>query len=612
MKSLLKILADNGDISPLSYFFARFIAEHSGTDIDSLLAYSTALVSQNNANGDVCVELDQYVDRPLFSSDRLVPDDLPHGIELAQWRQSLLATACVGEVGDVAPLILDDKRLYLNRYWRYETSIAELITSRLTPLSDIDPDELSLHLARLFPHRKHQQTLNDQELAVALAAIRRFVVISGGPGTGKTTTVIKILALLLSQQPAMRIKLAAPTGKAAARMMESIQVRKNDSHIDPAIRDLIPQQASTIHRLLGYSNHRFHHSASNPLALDCLVIDEASMLDLTLVYRLLDALPAKARVILLGDRDQLASVAAGNVLGDITGHGRKIGYSESLRDALATILQRPLEDIPQVESSEAISDSVALLRQSYRFSRDSDIGQLANMINAGDGVGAVELIEQSNSGLSLQVPSTNSIQASTLDSILESFRAVINSDSVSQAMDIFDRTRVLCAIHSGPFGVDEINRLITDRIRPSHLSNSIDDYYGKPILITANDYELNLFNGDTGLLWRDKDGILRACFRGEDRDIRTLPIYSLPEHVTAWAMTVHKSQGSEFESVVLILPDDENSNAISRELLYTGVTRARRDLCIHSTARVLIAACEKLTRRSSGLAKKLGWEQPPA
>jgi len=614
MNSILKSLVDNADISPLSYFFARFIAEHSAKGPDSLVAYSAALVSQNNANGDVCVELDQYTGRSLFSSDRISADDMPHGLELQQWRQSLLENACVGSAGDEAPLILEDDRLYLNRYWRYESSLAELITSRLQPLSDIDPNKLSQQLSLLFPHRDQQKTLNEQALAVALAASRRFVVISGGPGTGKTTTVIKILALLLSQQPDLRIKLAAPTGKAAARMIESIQTRKNDSAIDPTIRDLIPQQASTIHRLLGYANNRFLHSANNPLALDCLVIDEASMLDLTLIYQLLAALPAKARVIMLGDRDQLASVAAGNVLGDITGHGRTIGYSDSLRQALGLILDCSEDNIQLAESPLPISDSVALLTQSYRFSRDSDIGRLANLINAGNGAEAIELLKQSNSDLSLHSPGTDSIQPSTLDWIVESYRKVIKSQSVSQALDAFDRTRVLCAIHSGPFGVDEINRIVSTRIgsdpfHPNRQFAPADDYHGKPILITANDYELNLFNGDTGLLWRDNDAVLLAYFRGEGQSIRELPVHSLPEHITAWAMTVHKSQGSEFESVVLVLPDDVESKAVSRELLYTGVTRARRNLVIYSSEKVLIAACERLTQRSSGLAKKLGWQQ---
>jgi exodeoxyribonuclease V alpha subunit len=608
MNSTLKKLADNGDISPLSYYFAGFITEHSAVDADSLLAYSAALVSQTNQNGDVCVELDAYLDKPLFSSDKIAESDMPLGIEPDKWKQSLLASNCVGTAGEESPLIFEDDRLYLYRYWHYESRVSALITSRLQPIPDVDTKKLSQQLAPLFPDHDKQLSSNSQALCVALAAMRRFVVISGGPGTGKTTTVIKILALLLAQQPAMRIKLAAPTGKAAARMIESIAARKNDAIIDPAIRDSIPQQASTIHRLLGYNNHRFRHSANNPLAIDCLVIDEASMLDLNLIYRLLDALPTLARIILLGDRDQLASVAAGNVLGDITGHGRDIGYSQPLRQSLASVLDCPIAEIPQHGGAGPISDSIALLTQSYRFSRGSDIGRLAELVNQGKGEAAVVLLKQSTAGLGLHVQSESTIRPSTLDWVFESFDAVIKSKTISLALDEFNRTRILCAIHSGPFGVDEVNRLITNRIQPNR---NFEDYHGKPILITRNDYELNLFNGDTGLLWRGEDGDLRACFHGEDGGIRELPIYSLPDHVTAWAMTVHKSQGSEFETVLLILPDDAESNAVSRELLYTAITRTRRNLLIHSTEKVLTEACEKLTKRSSGLAKKLGWGDLP-
>jgi exodeoxyribonuclease V alpha subunit len=369
----------------------------------------------------------------------------------------------------------------------------------------------------------------------------------------------------------------------------------------------MPQQASTIHRLLGYGNHRFHHSSQNPLVVDCLVIDEASMLDLTLAYRLFDALPAQARVILLGDRDQLASVAAGNVLGDITGHGQAIGYSDLLVDHLASLLDKPADKIPRAINPMPISDSVALLTQSYRFSEDSGIGQLAGLINRGQSRAAIDLLQSPDSLVSLHSPTGNSLQADVLEWILSLYRPVLDSADVNQAMDRFDRTRVLCAIHSGPFGVDEMNRLISLRLQGPR-ATAAEDYPGKPILITANDYELDLFNGDTGLLWPDQTGILRACFRGADASVRELPIYSLPEYVSAWAMTVHKSQGSEFESVLLVLPNDENSNAVSRELLYTGVTRAREQLRIHSPVEVLVRACENLTLRGSGLARKLGWK----
>ncbi|MFV2031211.1 MAG: AAA family ATPase, partial [Gammaproteobacteria bacterium] len=337
MKSLLETLAKQGDISGLSYGFARFIAEQSACEIDSLPACSAALASETSQRGDVCVELEQYIGQPLFHSERLAAEALPAPEDLQLWQQSLLGNPCVGEPGEETPLVLDNQRLYLNRYWHYENRVAEMIQARLRASPDVDPG-LAQQIDLLFAADAELLPLNEQKLAVALAASRQFVVISGGPGTGKTSTVIKLLAILLGQQSDMRIKLAAPTGKAAARMMESIQLRIGDHSLGAKIRESIPQQASTIHRLLGYRRQRFQYCNSNPLALDCLVIDEASMIDLTLMYHLLDALPEHARVILLGDRDQLASVAAGNVLGDITGHGRSIGYSQSQAEQLSSLI----------------------------------------------------------------------------------------------------------------------------------------------------------------------------------------------------------------------------------------------------------------------------------
>ncbi len=606
MKSLLETLARQGDISGLSYGFARFIAEQSNCDVDSLLALSAALVSESNQRGDVCVELEQYTDQPLFCTERVSVETLPTGGELQQWQQSLLRSPCVGVAGEENPLILDNRRLYLNRYWYYENQVAEMITMRLQASPSFD-SSLSQQLEILFPDFGKQATVDEQKLAVALAASRRFVVISGGPGTGKTSTVIKILAILLGQQDDMRIRLAAPTGKAAARMMESIQHRINDHSLEPEIKKLMPQQASTIHRLLGYRNQRFQYCSSNPLALDCLVIDEASMIDLPLMYHLLDALPGQARIILLGDRDQLASVAAGNVLGDITGHGRSIGYSQSQATRLAALIDTPAQGIPVSTQACAIADSLALLTRSYRFNSDSGIGQLASLINQGLGDEAIEQLQAPDSQLTWYVPDSDHLQPKALDWLLDAYQAVVSSDDVALALGAFERFRVLCAVHSGPFGVEELNRQIESCMRSRHWIDAGDNFRGRPILITANDYELELFNGDTGILWPDERGNLRACFRSADQGIRQLSIFGLPEYVTAWAMTVHKAQGSEFDSALLVLPTLTVSNALSRELLYTGVTRARTHLRLHASSEVLLKAIDSLTQRHSGLAYKLGW-----
>lgn len=606
MTSILKNLLGQSAIFPLSYYFARFIAEQSQENIDSLTALSAALVSEANQQGHVCIELEHMQGKPLFDCERLSGSDQLTGIDVDQWCQNLLENTCVGLAGETTPLVLEDNRLYLYRYWFYETQVSEAIKSRLKTIDKLDYETLSKQLDQLYP-KTAGQPLNEQKLAVALSVIRRFAVISGGPGTGKTTTVINILAVLLSQSADTRIALAAPTGKAAARMMDSIRSGLNHSLIDDNIRELIPTEASTIHRLLGFRPTGFRYSQQHLLPVDCVVIDEASMVDLTLMYRLLDALPSHARIILLGDRDQLAAVAAGNVLGDITGRGRAIQYSTGLAGKLGDILSEPLTDIQTSENPIAVADSIALLKQSYRFSNESGIGKLAAMVNQGDETRVIKLLDSSSAQIDWFSNPVVRPEQSTLDHILAYYQAVISSDDIETAFNAFECSRVLCAVHSGPFGDKEMNHRIEATMRLKHWINGEVNFHGRPVLILSNDYELDLFNGDIGLIWLDKDGLLQAFFRDTRQGLRHFPINSLPEYESAWAMTVHKSQGSEFDSVVLILPPDSPPEAVSRELLYTGVTRAKQKLSIHATATTLETACRTTRQRYSGLASKLGW-----
>ena len=604
MKSILKTLAQQGDISYLSYYFAEFIAEQAAQPMDSLLAYSAALVSEANQQGDVCIMLDRFETGLLFNSERLLTADLPVAPDVESWCDLLLKFDCVGLPGEIAPLILEDRRLYLHRYWYYESKLAEYITTRLRDTPDIDAIKLRKDLHNLYPIMPDQR-LNQQKLAIALAAKRRFAVISGGPGTGKTTTVINILSVLLAQQPDLRIRLAAPTGKAAARMIESIRRSIEFSNLDEDLLKLIPAQAGTVHRLLGYRQGSFRYSRQHRLPVDYVVIDEASMVDLTLMYRLFDALPAQAGVILLGDRDQLASVAAGNVLGDITGRGQVIEYSQQQYDSLSSILEQPLLEQPGTGSP--ISDSVALLTQSYRFDSQSGIAQLAELINRGNGEEAMSLLLAPDNKLTWHENTNDQPEKTTYQTILSSYQAVVTSDSVGKAFDAFERSRVLCAVHSGDFGVEAINDRITRSMRTLQWIGLEENFCGKPILISSNDYELGLFNGDIGLLWHDENKNLRAYFHDADQGLRSLPVTSLPGHEPAWAMTVHKSQGSEFDSIILILPGESHRQALSRELLYTAVTRARQKLYIDASRSALDISCNVRSQRHSGLAGKLGW-----
>ncbi len=600
MKAILHNLARLGSISYLSYYFAEFIAKQSAEEIDSIVALSAALVSEANQKGNVCVIFDDYHEQPLFQCEHLKSGELPQVENVAQWRDTLLNSCCVGLPGELAPLIVEGNRLYLHRYWFYETQVAENIRQRLLSPVIFNGKALGQQINRLYTE------LNDQKRAVAIAASNRFVVVSGGPGTGKTTTIINILAVLLSQDKGARIALAAPTGKAAARMIDSIQAGIENSRISPDIRELIPSQASTIHRLLGYQQQGFRYSQQHRLPLDCVVIDEASMVDLTLMYRLLDALPPLARVILLGDRDQLASVAAGNVLGDITGNRATVHYSVEQNHRLQTILGEVVEANPT--NAAGIADAIALLTTSYRFTGATGISQLAAFVNQGLADAVQDCLLSDDRQLNWFSGHEKAPDSDLLETMLQDYKSVLTSDNLSSAFEAFERSRVLCAVHSGAFGIDEINQRITDTMLTRGWIDNIINFRGKPLLVTRNDYEFNLFNGDIGLLWPDDNGQLVAWFRANNQGFRRLPITSLPEHLCAWAMTVHKSQGSEFDTVTLLLPPESKQLSLSRELLYTGITRAKQKLTLIGTAEMLDYACRTPSHRQSGLATKLGWK----
>ena len=645
--SILNRLVESGALTPLSCHFARFIARQSGQTEDSLLVLTAALLSQSNQRGDVCLDLGRWAGAPLFESTTSAFGIAPALAEtsapvLEQWQETLLQSPCVGKPGELAPLILDGPRLYLQRYWSDEQAVYQAINVRLQGVEEIDLARLQRGLERLYPTHamaahsgSHPQldllappaaVVPDwQCVASALAVTRRFAVISGGPGTGKTTTVVKVLVLLLEQNPALRLRLAAPTGQAAARMVESIRAARSRLNLAPELAALLPDEASTLHRLLGYQGNSarggFRYNRLNPLLVDCLVIDEASMIDLTLMKALLDATPATTRIILLGDRDQLASVDAGNVLGDITGHGRELTYSPAMAEMLARLTGIEQSCLPQEESGPDVADAIALLRTSHRFSADSAIGRLATLVNSGEDAAALALLLtwrdartenawQGDSEVVLLQPAVsawNPLNRAVLDWAVLRYSVYLRCDSVEDALQSFEATRILCASHEGPCGDMEINRLLAERLRARGLLESGEDFHGKPVMITVNDYELELFNGDIGLLWRDDEGVLQACFAQLDGQVRRLPARSLPDHVTAWALTVHKSQGSEFDQVMLVLPADVNSPLLLRELLYTGITRARSRLLIHSAAEVFAAACRTPVQRSSGLAGLLGW-----
>ena len=522
---------------------------------------------------------------------------------VATWCDALRRSPVVGRPGEYAPLVLDEAgRLYLYRYWEYERQIAEDLQRRsVEEPGDVDLPRLREGLDRLFPPAA-DGAVDWQRTAAAVAVLRRFCVISGGPGTGKTTTVIRILALLLEQAAGrpLQIALAAPTGKAAARMQEAIRLTRDRLQVSREIREAIPGEATTIHRLLGFrpGSVRFRHDREDPLPVDVLVVDEASMVDLALMAKLVRALPPRARLILLGDKDQLASVEAGAVLGDICGESP--GFSEGFSRRLAGATGQ----VGGEGDGPSIQDAVVELTRSYRFGETSGIGRLARHVNRGDGREALALLERGDCQDVVWRPLESPRDlAARLAEAAERLGAYLAAGTPESALEGLDRLRVLSAHRTGPFGVETLNRLIEDCLEARGVIRPRSPWYhGRPVLITANDYNLRLFNGDLGITLLDpaSEGKPQVFFRTAEGGVRRLPPSRLPEHETAFATTVHKSQGSEAETVLLVLPN-ELTPVMTRELIYTGITRARSRVEIWGAGSVFEAAVSRRLQRSSGL-----------
>ncbi|AEX22943.1 exodeoxyribonuclease V subunit alpha [Vibrio sp. EJY3] len=470
--------------------------------------------------------------------------------------------------------------------------------------------------------------VNWQKVAAAVALTRRFAVISGGPGTGKTTTVTKLLAALIeqaAQEKNLTIKLVAPTGKAAARLTESIGKAVQELPVSPELKAKIPTESSTLHRLLGAipNSAEFRHNKQNPLHLDILVIDEASMVDLPMMYKVVDALPKHARLILLGDKDQLASVEAGAVLGDICSF-HALGYGKEQASAIAKLTG--FDTLAHSSNSaSSIADSLCMLQKSYRFDARSGIGQLAKAVNLGsaasvDNVWARDFSDIEHFALSSQ--NYNQMMQTLVQEYGRYLKRIGQQEQdpntgepetltrkAKVVLDTFNQCRLLCAIREGDFGVAGLNQRIEKALAARKLIKVQDEiwYHGRPVMVTRNDHGLGLYNGDIGICMRDdseEEQRLKVFFELPDGSVKSVLPSRVPEHETAYAMTIHKSQGSEFDYTLMILPPDF-SPILTRELIYTGITRAKKRLALYAELNVLKRGIKVKTTRASGLVQRL-------
>ncbi|MCA6926376.1 exodeoxyribonuclease V subunit alpha [Pectobacterium versatile] len=612
MIALLETALARRLLRPLDVQFARMLADETQPDL--LLA--AACLSAHSGAGHVCLPLENLQAQTLFDGrEPELAQQLLAGTGLntvAAWQQRLLASDAVSDGSKPTPLVLQGEKLYLQRSWQSEGRVAQFIASERDTIS-VDEPAIRAVLDRLFPDTDEE--INWQKVAAAVALTRRIAVISGGPGTGKTTTVAKLLAALieLNTGDALRIQLAAPTGKAAARLTESLGQALHRLAVDPRLREAFPQEATTLHRLLGAvtDSQRLRHHQDNPLHLDVLIVDEASMVDLPMMANVIAALPPHARIIFLGDRDQLASVEAGAVLGDICRFA-EAGYSRARAQQLQRLTGCTLDDSGP-EGQTAVGDSICLLQRSYRFDPHSGIGQLALAVNGGDDARVRAVLNGEFADITCRPLTEAEEYQAMLAQCVEGYRDYLQLVAAGATPDAvllaFQRYRQLCALREGPFGVAGLNQRIEQALHQSGLiqrsRNPLNRWYpGRPVMIERNDAALGLFNGDIGIAMIGESGELRVFFplpNGETKDVTPS---RLPPHDTAYAMTVHKSQGSEFDHTALVLPN-HYLPVLTRELVYTAITRARQRLSLYADVRILCLAVKTPTQRYSGLEERI-------
>nr|CAA6802178.1 MAG: Exodeoxyribonuclease V alpha chain (EC [uncultured Thiotrichaceae bacterium] len=535
----------------------------------------------------------------------------------------------VGAAGEYAPLIIEDDHVWLNRYWQYENRLAHALYQRLNTLPLNEKQSASIQARIKDWHylsgnpadpNSHEGDKQDwQQRAVAMAAYSRFLVISGGPGTGKTTTVIRLLWLLIEQMQVnpQRILLAAPTGKAAMRLQESIRQAKATLDIPQGLSEQIPEQASTLHRLLGFIPGRvgFRHHTHNPLSAEVVIVDEASMIDISLMTHLFEAVSPHARLILLGDKDQLAAVETGSIFRDLCSQANN-QYSGTRQQQLDYLCSEKevADDSFEAQNPPVLNDHIVVLQKSWRFDANSGIGQLAAAVRDGQEKNLKTIlthkwadIEHNDSG-SLDMQQLLAVWGDYLQ--LASQRPNDNDTKkhLRAVFTAFNRFRILTPLRKGSSGAEHLNLKISEFMRKQHTSQyySTDKqwFIGRPVMVTQNDYRQNLFNGDIGLTLADNSGQLRVWFPDQE-GFRAIAPVRLPAYETAWCMTIHKSQGSEFGEVLLILPENEDIPILGRELLYTGITRAKKKIGVLGKLRVIRHAMKKTLPPSSRIYQRL-------
>lgn len=590
----LKQLHENGIISLVEVEYVRYLTQLNPEESEEVL-WAAAACLHAQRNGHICLDFEAIRNEHLFNdkrSDFIFTESLTNN-----WVEKLKNSELVSSGNELKPLVLEDHRLYLHKFWKYEEELAGWLKNKSQNSKKIS-ELVKQSIHSIKPANEDLFEINWQHVAMYLSFLKDLLIISGGPGTGKTYTVLSILASQVLVKDDLRIALAAPTGKAARRLSESIEQGK--AHLSGEANKKLDriQDATTVHKLLGsdYTGTRFKYNEQQKLPYDLVVVDEASMLDITMWIRLIRALGKHTKLIVLGDKDQLASVEAGSILGDIC-RGEN-SFSAKITESIsrASGIQVPLAN-----NKPAINDCILFLNKSYRFGDDSGIHKFAEAVNEFDDDRAIDILKNpSYKDITWKIPD-ESVVNEVISKYAVSHYQDYTQNGKKDILTASSKKKILCSVRNGPLGINRINEDAERQIRlKSEGIKNREWYAGRIIISTKNNSTLKIRNGEIGVCYGEEAS--KIIFEGEE--IREISTTRLSAYEPAYAITIHKSQGSEFDEVAILLSGSVKT-IVSKEILYTSVTRARKNTLIIGYEDTIRAAIKHSVIRNSGLQQKI-------
>ncbi|QCI16116.1 exodeoxyribonuclease V subunit alpha [Buchnera aphidicola] len=589
MINLLKEALKKKIINPIDFYFSQLIAKKN-----AIIMLVASCISYETRHGHIFLPIEYFQKQYFFSNfNEKFTKKIRVFLEIKiDWLDELLKHPSISNGVIFTPLILSDNKIYLYKMWKAEKNIFDILYKK-NKIQNINKKKYCKILNNLFPKKED----DSQKIAVALTLINKITFIVGSPGTGKTTTIIKIIIALIKQsKKTIKIQLSAPTGKATTRLTNIIQNNIFNIYLSDEEKNYLPNHAVTIHKLLGIQkiSQKSFFNQNNLLNFDVLIIDETSMIDILMMEKIFLAVPKNIKLIFIGDHNQLCPVESGSILKNICNYANH-GYSLKTISFLEKLTEYKFSKNININKKNSISNNICILQKNYRFSKNSGIYILSNAVKNKN----IEIIKElfNNSINNVYFDEINSDQEykNMIENIslkYKKFWHAIYQKKIKEIIEIFQYHQVLCILRDGIFGVNFLNKQIEENMYKKNIIkyffiNNERWYIGKPIMINKNSEFLELFNGNIGIANFSEKGVFQVSFLKENKKIRNIPVSILKNYETAWAMTVHKAQGSEFTNTSLILPNYE-CNLLNQDILYTGITRSRKQINIFSNKNIFM------------------------